>query len=344
MICKNCGYELAPGAKFCSECGARVERIEPERPAVEEVKAEPVKAPHMELFEREEPVRPARVELNIDWGSEDVSHPRTTTVNEKVSFDWSSVVNETRKRVTTNIRSPWESERKPAADNDILSKSLDVKPEELTLEEEIFREAEASKPDRRRTETFIDIIKKESAERDSRVDAATKIFPPIDESADPDKGPAAYRMERGSYEKFLSEEEKERTMGYTDLKNDIIAELEKQAAQAAETPAEPAKPFGHAPGFEEQLAYIRARREASHRQPEPVVEPVVEPVQIVAEPEEPGFDFDKQEEFLFGDLDLATEEPVADDFDLFTDEQAAPVVEEPAVEPVKKKLSSMLMM
>ena len=30
MFCSNCGSQLADGAKFCSECGAKVSRPEPE--------------------------------------------------------------------------------------------------------------------------------------------------------------------------------------------------------------------------------------------------------------------------------------------------------------------------
>ncbi|MBR4905871.1 MAG: zinc ribbon domain-containing protein [Clostridia bacterium] len=47
MFCQNCGTQLPEGVKFCPECGAPVEIVEPLRnePIVENIAAEPIQEP-----------------------------------------------------------------------------------------------------------------------------------------------------------------------------------------------------------------------------------------------------------------------------------------------------------
>ena len=75
MFCTNCGSKLVDGAKFCSECGARVVRPE-----------EPVFRTNPEIkFEEPKVATPI-----IDAPVYDETPERP--VREKVSFDWSNVV------------------------------------------------------------------------------------------------------------------------------------------------------------------------------------------------------------------------------------------------------------
>ena len=124
MFCSNCGSKLADGAKFCSECGTRVSTPEPEFrtfagldfPEPEDAK-KTAEAPAVE--------RPAR---------------------EKVSFDWSNVVDEPHRREIPDIKSPWGT-----------TGSID--------EKELF--AEMSNPGgKSRTMSFIDVLKAEKEEKE----------------------------------------------------------------------------------------------------------------------------------------------------------------------------------
>ena len=125
MFCSNCGSQLADGAKFCSECGARVSRPEPE----------------------------FRTFADIDFSEpettktfEKAPEPEERPVREKVSFDWSNVVDEPHKREIPDIKSPWGN-----------TGGID--------EKELF--AEMSNPGgKSRTMSFIDVLKAEKEERE----------------------------------------------------------------------------------------------------------------------------------------------------------------------------------
>ena len=124
MFCSNCGSKLADGAKFCSECGTRVSRPEPEFRTFADLDfTEPEDAKKtVEAPETERPVR------------------------EKVSFDWSNVVDEPHKKEIPDIKSPWGT-----------TGSID--------EKELF--AEMSNPGgKSRTMSFIDVLKAEKEERE----------------------------------------------------------------------------------------------------------------------------------------------------------------------------------
>ena len=126
MFCSNCGSMLVDGAKFCSECGARVSRPEPEFRTFADIEfSEPEateKAPEAAPVNEERPVR------------------------EKVSFDWSNVVDEPHRKDLTDIKSPWGT-----------TGNFD--------EKELF--AEMSSPGgKSRTMSFIDVLKAEKEERE----------------------------------------------------------------------------------------------------------------------------------------------------------------------------------
>ena len=132
MFCSNCGNKLVDGAKFCSFCGNRVADAEPrdvrtisgiefEEPKVE---TEPFRFPADRIID-EAPEKPKR---------------------ERMSFDWSNVVEEPRRRETPEIRSPWDTSEKTAEEKPLL------KPE--------------SRDDQSRTMSFIDVLKAEKLEKE----------------------------------------------------------------------------------------------------------------------------------------------------------------------------------
>ena len=126
MFCSNCGSQLVEGAKFCSECGARVSRPEPEFRTFAGI----------DFSEPE----------TVDKTFEAAPAPEEKPVREKVSFDWSNVVDEPHKKEIPDIKSPWGT-----------TGSID--------EKELF--AEMSNPGgKSRTMSFIDVLKAEKEERE----------------------------------------------------------------------------------------------------------------------------------------------------------------------------------
>ena len=131
MFCSNCGSRLVEGAKFCSECGARVSRPE-----------EPVISPFedMEIEEPEFAKEPAAAEAPA------VEETPVKPAREKVSFDWSNVVDEPHRKEIKEIKSPWGT-----------TGSID--------EKELYAEMTPS-TDRSRTMSFIDVLKAEKEEKE----------------------------------------------------------------------------------------------------------------------------------------------------------------------------------
>ena len=129
MFCTNCGSKLVDGAKFCSECGARVVRPE-----------EPVFRTNPDIQFEEPKVAEPVVEAPVY--DETPERP----VREKVSFDWSNVVDEPHRKDVSDIKSPWAT-----------TGGID--------EKEIY--AEMTPPTgRSRTMSFIDVLKAEKEERE----------------------------------------------------------------------------------------------------------------------------------------------------------------------------------
>ena len=125
MFCTNCGSPLVDGAKFCSECGARVARPEPE----------------FRTFADIEIPEPEEAKKTVETAPADEK-----PVREKVSFDWSNVVDEPRRKDIQDIKSPWGT-----------TGNID--------EKELF--AEMSNPGgKSRTMSFIDVLKAEKEERE----------------------------------------------------------------------------------------------------------------------------------------------------------------------------------
>lgn len=132
MFCNNCGSKVADGSNFCSVCGSRI------TPA-ETFTVDRFQSAHHEV------------------------EPERTFSTEKrpaVSFDWNDVKDEPRRKVVTDVVSPWGST------------SVEEKHEERDAVEE---------EQRSRTMSFIDILKKE---REEKAAAAQEQARPVTERED----------------------------------------------------------------------------------------------------------------------------------------------------------------
>ena len=243
MFCSNCGNKIADGAKFCSVCGAKVAST-----GLESATEHPVKNRNQQAAGETKAAKSADhgFSMNLDWDDSDTHAPKRKS---EVAFDWSSVVDDrnSRRRPRKEVRSPWEdySDEFESVPNRSASTGTSAyrAPEKKTsLEEELFGKEEPSR-DRSRTMNFIDVLKQEKDEQERAEYENLRKNVPADSFED-----TAYPERR---ESVLPESQREHTQGYTDLKDDIIAEMDKRDGAAT---------------FEEQLAKIRAEREEARKQ------------------------------------------------------------------------------
>ena len=230
MFCSNCGNEVAEGAKFCSVCGARLS-LDAE-PSVHEHTAFSSSNREGNMMDKRE----SSTKFDFNFGSEDLEIKEPKKKTSPVSFDWSSVIEESHKKPTKKIRSPWETtgiddEEAEAVTQSFSSVNNDWdghktaepahKAEEPDSLEEILKRDSAAAPasGHGRTMNFIEVMKQEKEEREK----AAKEAEEASVSADSDFS-----------ESILPNEEREHTQGYTELKDDIVAELEKQASEMDE--------------------------------------------------------------------------------------------------------------
>ena len=230
MFCSNCGNEVAEGAKFCSVCGARLS-LDAE-PSVHEHTAFSSSNREGNMMDKRE----SSTKFDFNFGSEDLEIKEPKKKTSSVSFDWSSVIEESHKKPTKKIRSPWETtgiddEEAEAVTQSFSSVNNDWdrhktaepahKAEEPDSLEEILKRDSAAAPasGHGRTMNFIEVMKQEKEEREK----AAKEAEETSVSADSDFS-----------DSILPNEEREHTQGYTELKDDIVAELEKQASEMDE--------------------------------------------------------------------------------------------------------------
>lgn len=230
MFCSNCGNEVTEGAKFCSVCGARLS-LDAE-PSVHEHTAFSSSNREGNMMDKRE----SSTKFDFNFGSEDLEIKEPKKKTSSVSFDWSSVIEESHKKPTKKIRSPWETtgiddEEAEAVTQSFSSVNNDWdrhktaepahKAEEPDSLEEILKRDSAAAPasGHGRTMNFIEVMKQEKEEREK----AAKEAEETSVSADSDFS-----------ESILPNEEREHTQGYTELKDDIVAELEKQASEMDE--------------------------------------------------------------------------------------------------------------
>jgi len=230
MFCSNCGNEVTEGAKFCSVCGARLS-LDAE-PSVHEHTAFSSSNREGNMMDKRE----SSTKFDFNFGSEDLEIKEPKKKTSSVSFDWSSVIEESHKKPTKKIRSPWETtgiddEEAEAVTQSFSSVNNDWdrhktaepahKAEEPDSLEEILKRDSAAAPasGHGRTMNFIEVMKQEKEEREK----AAKEAEEASVSADSDFS-----------DSILPNEEREHTQGYTELKDDIVAELEKQASEMDE--------------------------------------------------------------------------------------------------------------
>lgn len=230
MFCSNCGNEVAEGAKFCSVCGARLS-LDAE-PSVHEHTAFSSSNREGNMMDKRE----SSTKFDFNFGSEDLEIKEPKKKTSSVSFDWSSVIEESHKKPTKKIRSPWETTGIDDEEAEAVTQSFSPvnndwdrhktaepahKAEEPDSIEEILKRDSAAVPasGHGRTMNFIEVMKQEKEEREK----AAKEAEEASVSADSDFS-----------ESILPNEEREHTQGYTELKDDIVAELEKQASEMDE--------------------------------------------------------------------------------------------------------------
>lgn len=230
MFCSNCGNEVTEGAKFCSVCGARLS-LDAE-PSVHEHTAFSSSNREGNMMDKRE----SSTKFDFNFGSEDLEIKEPKKKTSSVSFDWSSVIEESHKKPTKKIRSPWETtgiddEEAEAVTQSFSSVNNDWdkhktaepahKAEEPDSLEEILKRDSAAAPasGHGRTMNFIEVMKQEKEEREKAAKEAEE---------------ASVSAESDFSESILPNEEREHTQGYTELKNDIVAELEKQASEMDE--------------------------------------------------------------------------------------------------------------
>ena len=230
MFCSNCGNEVAEGAKFCSGCGARLS-LDAE-PSVHEHTAFSSSNREGNMMDKRE----SSTKFDFNFGSEDLEIKEPKKKTSSVSFDWSSVIEESHKKPTKKIRSPWETTGIDDAEAEAVTQSFssvnsdwenskpvqsEHKAEESSSIEEMLKRDSAAAPasGRGRTMNFIEVMKQEKEEREraAREAEETPVSTDFDFS-----------------ESILPKEERENTQGYTELKDDIVAELEKQASEMDE--------------------------------------------------------------------------------------------------------------
>lgn len=243
MFCSNCGNKIADGAKFCSVCGAKVAST-----GLESATEHPVKNRNQQAAGETKTAKSADhgFSMNLDWDDSDTHAPKRKS---EVAFDWSSVVDDrnSRRRPRKEVRSPWEDysdefESVPNRSASSGTSSYRAPEKKTSLEEELFGKEEPSR-DRSRTMNFIDVLKQEKDEQERTEYENLRKNVHADSFED-----TAYPERR---ESVLPESQREHTQGYTDLKDDIIAEMDKRDGAAT---------------FEEQLAKIRAEREEARKQ------------------------------------------------------------------------------
>ena len=230
MFCSNCGNEVTEGAKFCSVCGARLS-LDAE-PSVHEHTAFSSSNREGNMMDKRE----SSTKFDFNFGSEDLEIKEPKKKTSSVSFDWSSVIEESHKKPTKKIRSPWETTGIDDEEAETVTQSFSSvnndwdrhntaepahKAEEPDSLEEILKRDSAAAPasGHGRTMNFIEVMKQEKEEREKAAKEAEE---------------ASVSVDSDFSDSILPNEEREHTQGYTELKDDIVAELEKQASEMDE--------------------------------------------------------------------------------------------------------------
>lgn len=248
MFCSNCGSHLNDDAKFCSQCGAKVESLN------ESIATDVKTHDRDELIDNSNIIEPKETVEAHDMSNHVVDSVKTKEENEgrKVTFDWSGVVEEPHHKVIEDIKSPWDdieneepsrvipmnikSPWEDGDDYDSVNLHNGLDESELNKTASVMGTAyedrsisslsqglnrsdfEQNPADKGKTLTFIDILMQEKAENERKL-----------QSNRSDSGSTEDEYIFGDEEnKLVSDKEMEVTQGYTDLKDDIIAALSNE--------------------------------------------------------------------------------------------------------------------
>lgn len=245
MFCRNCGSKIAEGSKFCSSCGARVEAAE----------AAAVKRAVEDPFESRQGVK--RQASEHTYGGQDLwGEPAYGNCAHKerseVKFDWSSVIDKGGRKPIRNVKSPWDPDAQQEYDFDRTAEIVNSHSRE-TAEPEVDSERHYGTQDRGRTMTFIDVLKREKEEKERMAEADAESRIRAQEREIDDFSIFDNDLNFGDdREPLLSRDEMEVTGVHDDIKRDLAEDIEKYRSGEDDATA----------ALDEQLAYIRARREA----------------------------------------------------------------------------------
>lgn len=167
MFCSNCGSKLVEGAKFCSNCGAPVV-------AVENVAVKPEEPVNKAA---DKVVKDSPLDFEIKWETVDDEAPDKAAFDKRVSFDWTSVIDESHKKEVKDIRSPWDPEPVKAENSFEQAPKKEKSVEDKDLMKEFEGIDVTPTTEKGRTLTFIEILKKEREEKEKAAnEAAAKLF------------------------------------------------------------------------------------------------------------------------------------------------------------------------
>jgi len=246
MYCKNCGKLLSADAKFCSECGTRVE-VEAPKPRVIE--------PMFFTKEREEaPVKPKKV-VHLDEFNWDLDgYPTTPKKTEDIDFNWASVLEEKSRVSRPKPAQPKKEEVEVQNDEDIQEEPV-VTVEELVEalpEEEPSDVAEAPVDETEdktalETEIFDNLAQNEIEEPTRLIDKAQLKANGVDQFYTFNQKRAELqalldqeyaRIQSGEIEELPVAEEKQPIPAFLQVEEkkpvEVTVEEEKEAAPAVE--------------------------------------------------------------------------------------------------------------
>lgn len=199
---------------------------------------------------------------------EEAAPKKTTPRTSPIEFDWSTVIDETPKRVTTeDIRSPWDS---TGVDDETVNttRAMDnASGRRRYSDDDLFAELEKPATSPSRTMSFMDMLK---AEREDKLRKAEEVARDVTENKDTESDYSLFDDFQNNYAGgILKADERDITRGYTDLSEDLTAMARSEEPDEAND--------------DENLdEYMRLRREARSEK----AAKAEKPMQFVAPAEE----------------------------------------------------------
>lgn len=254
MYCKNCGKLLSADAKFCSECGTKVE-VEAPKPKVIE--------PIFFTKEREEtPVKQKKV-VHLDEFNWDLDgYPTAPKKTEDIDFNWASVLEEKNRIFAPRTAQPKTEEPKPQETADVqeepavtVEELVEALPEEepTDIVEEVVVETEETAA--LESELFDQLEQDVIEEPTKLIDKAQIKAGGVDQFYTFNQKRAELqslldqeyaRIQSGEFEELSTEEEKPAIPAFLQIEDEVEATEEvvvmeevKQAEDETKEPVEP---------------------------------------------------------------------------------------------------------